>query len=845
MSIEGKISFPPALVPALTPQWFERQKEPNHQEKEKIDFIKSLIAQDQLPIRESYQDYQRKKLSVKEDKGTNQTTETSLARILNKLETLTQEKELDKKEKKEDLIELAWLIRQFQDFKREENENFSLFDEQILALVRLVDHYQNTKGLNKGGGLVEELKTGEGKTSVVIPVFLAWLGWREERIHVHEINPYLLHEGYQSFLQFARFLGIDNQVGIFNLSQPQESQEKRFLFGYWSDFIHWYQFSFLQQEGFPPFPKNPILVLDEVDQLLQDESATPAVISQTKKTEEFLTAYLKKWRQELTEVDRPPFHFQYRDKKGRAIRLTTDPKDYDSEIRSIKDLVFQATQFYNFLKAHDPLVINELKNQGLLLDRDNKREWWLKELDRRLLEFLATAQLRETPNEDLIDDPNFLKELRKTIERQNFLPWWSDSEFQQTLINAFFMEKGRDYLVEENKQTLQIKPLALSTGYTERGKHFNDLIPLFLVVKEQWQQGIEPEKMVLPETITIEVDRLGIADFYQKFNRIYGFTGTASSVARRLLSGYNLKVSVLRQHFPTNRKENAACFVNDFNEVSSVVRKFVSDKNDQRNVLIVVNSPEEASLIQDKICGEDLEINILSADNENDDKALYQWISHQEEKRRVLITVKMIGRGVDLQPTEKVKNQGFLLISTTPLTNERAYQQLIGRVGRRGEKGEIVLIIHPNDPLFSTLSPSDQKKLNQLFKEPQRHEKEILGLVKKAWESNEEIVTERLKGRRIYNSVINYLRNWLEEPNIHLPFVDPNLENDFRRHLRNRWIGLIWHLENTFFAWAAAGQLGPFGQGRPEGIFTNYFFKLMENEIYPEFLKSRGESQSE
>lgn len=860
MSIENKNLLSLYFHPALTHPWLEKQKEPSPQEKKEIEFVLPLINQRSSPITEIYRDYQRRKGERKKNEGGQEReTEPSVKRILERLRSFTQEGKVIEEENKEALIELAWLIRQFQDLKKKENNDFFLFNEQILALIRLVNHYQKTRGLKNGGGLIEELKTGEGKTSVIIPVFLAWLGLREDNIHIHEINPYLLQEGYQQFLRFAQHLGIEDQVGIFNLQRSKESQGKRFLFGYWSDFVHWYQFSFLQKKGFPPFPKNPFLVLDEVDQLLQDESVTPAVISRPQETETFLFSYLEKWRKELIEIDRPSFHFQYRDKNGKEISLLVNPKDYDSEINSIKGLINQVVQFYEFLKAHDSLVRSELENQGLLSDNNNKKEWWIKEFDRRVLEFLVTAKLKGTQNEDLINDPNFLKKLREAIDNQNFLPWWSDSEFQQALINAFFMEREKDYIVKEGLFLLmeegdpfnisigkkqEIKPLALSTGYSERGKQFNDLVQLFLVIKEQWEKGVEPEKIVLPETITTQVDRFGVADFYQKFNRIYGFTGTASSVARRLLEGYNLETTVIRQHFLTNRTEKPPIFVKDFTEMTNLIKQVFDNKEDQRNVLIVVNSPEEAQLIQEGINSEDLEIKILSASNENEDRTLYQWISDQEGKRRVLITVKMVGRGVDLQPTEKIKNQGFLLISTTPLSNERAYQQLIGRVGRRGEKGEIVLMIHPNDPLFSNLSPSEQKKLTQLFKEPQKHQNEIWQLVEEAWGRNEEMITERLKGRRIYNHVVNYLRRWLENSEFHFDFIDENdkdLEEEFRNYIRDseQWIGLIWHLENTFLTWAAAGPLGPFGQGDPEGIFADYFFKLMRNEIYPEFLKSR------
>jgi len=53
-----------------------------------------------------------------------------------------------------------------------------------------------------------------------------------ERVLIHEINPYLLEENHQRFLQLAQALGIEDEVGLLVDYQDREKlmENKRAVF---------------------------------------------------------------------------------------------------------------------------------------------------------------------------------------------------------------------------------------------------------------------------------------------------------------------------------------------------------------------------------------------------------------------------------------------------------------------------------------------------------------------------------------------------------------------------------------------------------------------------------------
>jgi hypothetical protein len=409
------------------------------------------------------------------------------------------------------------------------------------------------------------------------------------------------------------------------------------------------------------------------------------------------------------------------------------------------------------------------------------------------------------------------------------------------------MKEGVDYKVEEISviermdqfpfifltSKIKIIPLSVQTGYSERGKQFDFLTHLFLLIKHA------KSLKQLPETISIgKKDRMSILAYYvnaiEQGSKILGFTGTATSVAKRIREVYGLDTTVLPTHFKTNRKENPMEF---FESSEDKVKRAVEilKTGTPKNTLIVVENPKEAEELKEtieKFFGESVAINSLSAENEEDDAKLYQWLSQKEETRKILICVKMVGRGVDLKPDKAIIDEGgFLLISLTPFKYRRSYDQLLGRVGRRQEAGEVYTLVSLDDEIFYYLSKEKKEKFIK-----QGRFDQVKRMVDKAWNYWEDEITQRMRYWIIYSAPIERIRLWIEGK-INLSFYEEKEllssglnPEEFKRHLHIWWSNILEELEDTYQAWLAAGSLTSFGQtSDPKSFWTNYVLSYLRD----------------
>jgi len=419
--------------------------------------------------------------------------------------------------------------------------------------------------------------------------------------------------------------------------------------------------------------------------------------------------------------------------------------------------------------------------------------------------------------------------MKKLYEKVGGVFWWDDPDLQNALISAFVLKKGENYEVTEETSLealvakrftkgesaykKQIKVKSMSTGYTERGKEFDSLVNYLLYIKE----GLE-----LPEELTgLASDSIHVFEFYQKFNNNYilGLTGSASTVARRLFEGYGIETQPVPEHFLTQR-ESSIRLTKDFGEKVEEIEKEVFAKPQSNTIVVVETSDQAAQVAERLIKNGNFELNTLSALNEEDDARLYEWISSAGEKPKMLICVKMIGRGVDVKPDEKVKEKGLLVISTTPFEFERSYLQLIGRVGRRGERGKVITLISPDNNVFSLLPKDQIKQLESDFKKGDK--KAVETMLKKAWDKWEDKAVEQTRSWRQYNKPIISLRSWLEGSKSLFPDLKESEAEKIKGFIRENWSNWLWFFEETFKTWIAALPLGPFGQGNIKTVWANY-----------------------
>jgi preprotein translocase subunit SecA len=740
---------------------------------------------------------------------------------------------------------LGYLIERFADtFSKEP------FDQQILALIRAIEAYKNPQKK----GEIFQMATGEGKSSVVIPLLAAFLYLKGERLEVYEINPYLLENAYNHFLEFAKALGIEEKVGILEEYQDKKHVRKKpIVFGYWADFIHHRQHQFLTEEKNGQKP--PIMILDEVDPLLNEEAIVPAVIGEEK--EESTISIISSL---IEQINNPPKSEEVGEEEKRREKEIKE-KLTSFNFRGKEIDLFDVTQekpekeedFFQRIKTifeHLSRLMEEDPDLKQMSDQQKKGEIFKNYMWHHLI-----ALFEEKTG---VKYEELSKEEQKALKE--IFPGWRSffwfSYFEGVLVNAFLMKEGVDYKVEEISviermdqfpfifltSKIKIVPLSVQTGYSERGKQFDFLTHLFLLIKHA------KSLKQLPETISIgKKDRMSILAYYvnaiEQGSKILGFTGTATAVAKRIREVYGLETTVIPTHFETNRKENPMEF---FESSERKVERVVEILNTEtsRNTLIVVENPKEAEELKEaieKFFEESVAINSLSAENEEDDYKLYQWLSQKEEKRKILICVKMIGRGVDLRPDKAIIDEGgFLLISLTPFKYRRSFDQLLGRVGRRQEAGEVYTLVSFDDEIFSYLSREKKEKLTGFIK--QKRFDQVKRMVDEAWNYWEDEITQRMRYWIIFSTPIERIRLWIEGKINLLFYEEKELltyginPEEFKRYLHTWWTDILEELEDTYQAWLAAYSLTSFGQTSDQKSFwTTYVFSYLRDRFTEEF----------
>jgi len=735
------------FFPYLSPAYLESQRDFNFRERRKIDDIKKLIEKGDfsswtyIGLRELIA---RKKESVgvgQQIKGIEQPEADEKSEIPDENE-ITDEKII------------AFLIKKFTDWQRKvlgESE-WQIFDKQIGALIRLIEAYKDSQKK----GLILEMATSEGKSSVVIPLFAAYVGLFEEHVQIQTVTRYLASEDYPRFSQWANELGIGNEVALLNeedvnnVEVRRKKLKQRFVFGYQPDFVHCFEMEFL--EGESQFPKKPFIIIDEIDLVLADELLTPAIIGGEVQTELVLKGL---------EEDIKKF-------------TNNNPNLFPGYNPSIYGVI----DFGSLLYAYVEVIFSNLKQW-----EEEENDVLKKEAYQRLYE-LAFSE--------------------KEKFRQRFVEIWGGSDEKQlyffdypplfnAILLAYSLREGKDYTIVSTSKGSKIIPIAQASGYGEPEKRFNELVELLLYIKH----GMMFSETLIP---SVPADSLRMFAFYQLMPRVFGFSGTATPVARRLYEMFGVETQVNPASYRTNRKEHYHFVSDSIDKIYQTVEILENDARN-RNCLIVVYTENEATVLEEilKILFPDMEISFLTPQNQEQDKELFDWVSKKDKggKRRILIAARMIGRGVDIKPVGQVEQDGFLLISFTPFEFERSLRQLIGRVGRRGKPGEVHVFISPDDQIFAGRSyllrvSQVQKQIKNLVGSTKDNWQRITTIMQPLWEYFED---EAIRGVEVVNAMIapiNWLRRQVMERQLPQPVIEKLVGGN------GEWGEFIDFLEKTF-----------------------------------------------
>jgi len=265
---------------------------------------------------------------------------------------------------------------------------------------------------------------------------------------------------------------------------------------------------------------------------------------------------------------------------------------------------------------------------------------------------------------------------------------------EQALIANYLYHRDKDYIVKDNEVIIVDE----FTGRLMYGRRWSGGLHQAIEAKEN--VPVRPE-MRTQATITIQ-------NFFKKYKKIAGMTGTAWTSREEFKQVYNLEVVRIPPNKPCIRIDHPdKIFITQKAKWKAVVNKIKELYELGRPVLVGTTSIENNEKLSKMLTEVGIPHRVLNAKNHEEEGAI---IAQAGKLKAVTVATNMAGRGVDillggnpqnLEEYEKVKELGGLfVIGTERHEARRIDNQLRGRAGRQGDPGETQFFVSLEDDLM-------------------------------------------------------------------------------------------------------------------------------------------------
>lgn len=199
-------------------------------------------------------------------------------------------------------------------------------------------------------------------------------------------------------------------------------------------------------------------------------------------------------------------------------------------------------------------------------------------------------------------------------------------------------------------------------------------------------QAVEAQEGVKITFATSQAARITVQDFFLRYNRLAGMTGTASTSAGELKKIYTCRVIPV----PTNRppireKLPTLVFGTAEDKWAAIIDDVVEQHAAGRPVLIGTRTIDKSELLSGLLETRGIEHTVLNARHVAKEAEI---VSKAGQRGSVMVATNMAGRGTDIRLGPGVHELGGLHVICTELhESARIDRQLIGRCGRQGDPG--------------------------------------------------------------------------------------------------------------------------------------------------------------
>ena len=320
---------------------------------------------------------------------------------------------------------------------------------------------------------------------------------------------------------------------------------------------------------------------------------------------------------------------------------------------------------------------------------------------------LNDIEIKEERKNVLLKDSG-IKKIEFNLKKINYLKGNSlfDSDnletyqiINQSLKARFIYERDKDYIVKDN----QIVVIDEFSGRLAEGRRFG----------EGLHQSLEAKENVKIQSESITLASITFQNYFKKYSKIAGMTGTAITEAEEFLEIYGLNVIEI----PTNKKmiridKNDQIYKTADEKYEAVVNLVKAKHLLGQPMLVGTTSIEKSNFISNLLSKNNLPHNVLNAKNHENEAEI---IASAGKPFQITVATNMAGRGTDIRLggnpeidknfkeedySKVIELGGLCIIGTERHESRRIDNQLRGRAGRQGDPGESIFFVSLEDDLM-------------------------------------------------------------------------------------------------------------------------------------------------
>lgn len=233
-----------------------------------------------------------------------------------------------------------------------------------------------------------------------------------------------------------------------------------------------------------------------------------------------------------------------------------------------------------------------------------------------------------------------------------------------------------------------------------------------------WEQGlhqmIEAKEGCLITEQRETIARISYQNFFKRYLRLGGTSGTLKEVAAELHSIYGLQTVKVPTHKPSKRILMQESIYRSIKGARLALLDRVAKLNAQnRPILIGTGSVAESEKVSIWLKQAGFPHRVLNA---NQDKDEAEIIAKAGREKAITVATNMAGRGTDISLGLGVEKLGGLhVIALNTNDSRRIDRQLYGRCARQGDQGSAEAILSLQDPALQQFYSSAMLKLFSKF----------------------------------------------------------------------------------------------------------------------------------